>query len=390
METRGVPLVTSIRVQFDRFLAPASTVRQAICVQSCTVGPSAQCDGQCLGGLSPEYDPIDRVVVWKNVQLAAGLRYNVRLVVPTSDDDVNGIRAIDGAPLAKEYTFAFTAGDPSKMAPDPDAIKPELAAAETVVTQRAAINFCSTSPLCPVPTSKCTTPGTDLLIQSPQFFLQNSCAAGGNCHGVPQPGQKGPAGSVLSFTDADGGIAAAVNRLVLQSTVATENAVAADPATARRGPLDVFGVNMPYFDAKNPGNSFLLYKVILGMGPRCGPQQESANPAYDCMAALAPLATDEFLCRDIQCKPDAGGDRPQVDGGPPAVAGQPAPPLVPGWVPDDRWKPAAAGEYARLRTRIRGDGMPPPTLPAPTSYQNARDLSAWIAAGATTTCPATP
>ncbi len=230
-----MPLTTSIRVQFDRFLAPTSTVRQAICVQSCTVGgPSSQCEGQCLGGLSPEYDPVDRVVVWKGASLVAGLRYNVRLLVPANADDPTGVRAIDGAPLAKEYTFAFTAGDPAKMPPDPDAIKPELAAAESVVNERASINFCSKSKFCPVPMMGCTMP-------APTFTGTNdliaSCAVGSSCHGPTQVAP-GPQGSALVLKDLDGGIPGSIIRLVNGMTVATESAVGPDPNVPVRGPRD--------------------------------------------------------------------------------------------------------------------------------------------------------
>jgi hypothetical protein len=131
-----------------------------------------------------------------------------------------------------------------------------------------------------------------------------------------------------------------------------------------------------------------LYKVILGLAPRCGHlDEESPNPslgASACTPLAGQLAAPEYLCSTIQCKPEAGADVPQVDGGAPGQSGQPAPPIAPSWVPTDRWKPPVAGEYARLHARIRGDGMPPGS---PTSYQNARALSAWIASGASTVCP---
>src|SRR5262249_26408315 len=151
--------------------------------------------------------------------------------------------------------------------------------------------------------------------------------------------------------------AAAVSRLVSQGVVATESAVGPDPLVARRGPMDVFGVNMPVIDPKSPGNSFILYKILLGMAPRCHHEnEESANPGYATFACEGELKVDEFLCADIQCKPEAGADRPVVDGGAPATIGTPAPSVVPAWIPDAFWKPAALGEYDRLRTRIRGDG----------------------------------
>jgi hypothetical protein len=278
------------------------------------------------------------------------------------------------------------------MAPDPDAINPDLVAAESVVAARAAINFCSTSKFCPVPTRGCTSPPTDENIKGPQLFLHDNCASSGLCHGLAAPPVAGQVrGSVFSLLESDGGgVTSGVIRLVGQGSVATESAVGPDPSVARRSPKDVFGVNMPYLDAKNPGNSYVIYKVLLGMAPRCGhPNEESANPSYAANACLgaAQLTKDEFLCSDIQCMPEAGAMRPDVDGGPPAPLGQPSPPLIPAWIPEDRWTPAAVGEYGRLRTRIRGDGMPPPPPGPPTSYQDARALSAWIAAGATTTCP---
>src|SRR5207245_477694 len=124
------------------------------------------------------------------------------------------------------------------------------------------------------------------------------------------------------------------------------------------------------------------YKVILGAAPRCGhTDEESANPnlaSVSCSPQAGQLMADEFLCKDIQCMPDAQAMRPIVDGGPPGPAAQPAPPIVPGWIPSAQWKAPIAGEYDRLRARIRGDGMPPPKYTDPTPYQNARALSAWI------------
>jgi hypothetical protein len=197
----------------------------------------------------------------------------------------------------------------------------------------------------------------------------------------------------LALTELDGGVPAAVTRLVNNVTVATESAVGPDPNAPQRSPNAVFGVNMPYIDGatKNPGNSFLLYKVILGLAPRCGHlDEESPNPSLNataCTPVAGQLTAPEYLCSDIQCKPEAGASVPQVDGGAPGQPGQPAPPIAPSWVPADHWKPPAAGEYNRLRGRIRGDGMPPLSQLHPTPYQSAIALSAWIAKGAGTNCP---
>jgi hypothetical protein len=275
------------------------------------------------------------------------------------------------------------------MSLDQGGVDPALAQAENVVAARAAINLCSASQYCPVPTKGCPTPPGDGYILGPKGVVENHCLSPG-CHS-PVAG-KALSGGVLPLTSPSGGVPAAIKQLVSEATVATESATGPDPLQARRSPKDVFGQNMPVIDAHNPGNSYLVYKIILGLAPRCGHlDEESANPALgsqSCLPQSGQLTADQFLCKDIQCMPDAGAARPQVDGGPPGQAGQPAPPIVPGWVPDSRWMAPAAGEYDRLRSRIRGDGMPPPTKsPDPTPYQNARAISAWIATGASDACP---
>src|SRR6266542_921357 len=80
-EATGVALKQSIRVQFDRVLSPASAVRQGVCVQATTVGAGAT--DECIGGLTPQYDPVDRVAVWvPSVPLMPMTRYNVLLLPP--------------------------------------------------------------------------------------------------------------------------------------------------------------------------------------------------------------------------------------------------------------------------------------------------------------------
>jgi hypothetical protein len=202
-------------------------------------------------------------------------------------------------------------------------------------------------------------------------------------------------GSALILSDPAGGAdpvereRAAIVRLVTNAVVATETAVGPDPGAPRRSPKDVFGVNMPYIDGmnNNAGNSYLLYKLILGMKSRCGhPEWETPNPPdpndrrVDCT-----LSSPEYLCKDVTCLPDAAAPTPRVDGGPPGIAGNPIPPVVPSWVPEAQWQPPLQGEYDRLRTRIRGEGMPPPQ--GSLLYQNALAVSAWITAGATADCP---
>jgi hypothetical protein len=366
-EATGVPPQTSIRVQFDRFLAPDSAIRQAICIQA--EDPTNR-NAPCAGGLAPEYDPVDRVAVWKGAALLPNQRYNVRLLVPANDDDPTGVRAFDGVPLEKEFKFAFTTG----AGPNPMFVEPDR------VTNSG---FCASTYCAPTPCKK----PTPTALRGPRDYLANDCALA--CHHPNPKDPRRPSPQVFPLTP-DGGLAddvlSVVRQLVMQATVATESATGPDPSVARRSPKDVFGENMPYIDARSPGNSFLLYKVLLGMPPRCGHlTEESANPQFaDVACSAVSFAVDEYPCKSISCGADGGAVISGADAGAVGQMGTVAPPIVPSWIPEDQWKPPVIGEYNRLRLRIRGDAMPVGTA---VPYQNVVALSAWIAAGASTTCP---
>ncbi len=379
-EATGVALKQSIRVQFDRFLSPASAVRQGVCVQATTVGAGAT--DECIGGLTPQYDPVDRVAVWvPSVPLMPMTRYNVRLLPPKDENDANGIRAFDGVPLEKEFTFAFTTGDATAVAVEP----------------KRDIGFCSLPSLCMAPKDVCSEPPVDTLY-GPSSLL-NACAGStGSCHTPPPPNviETGLVGSVLSFKG-ESGVPDAVRLLVERSIVATETATGPDPAAPRRSSKDIFGQNMPVIDKTNPGNSYLLYKLILALPPRCpfDPSEESANPIFGSSACKGNgygspegFTTNEYKCSDFPPPQptDSTGACP-TDGGvtlptPVGMPGQRIPPLVEPWVPDAEWQPPAKGEYNRLRLRIRGDGMSVAGPGFLTAHQDALAISAWIAAGA--------
>ena len=386
-EATDVPRTFPISVQFDRFLMPSTAVRGALCLQAATVGGEATGTQNCTpAGFEVQYDPVDRVATWLiRGELTPFTRYNVRLFAPRDPFDANGVRAFDGAPLEKEFTFAFTTGKAT----------PGLEPPRT-------FGFCGVRRLCPLPAGACDRSTPVPVTRSPQEFLAGGCTSGGSCHGAG-PGSAGPSGTVLRFDDdgRGGGIAAAVRHLVENAVVARESAIGIDPIAPSRNVLAPFGHNMPYIDATNPGNSFLLYKVILAMAPRCpfDPNEESATHAaphctegsgyaswryaqdlYDCASVdLATLKPEAGICPT-----DAGFPAPDEDGGIPPVTkiGQKddliAPPLEPR-VPSEAWQPPARGEFERLRARIRGSGMPQGGL---VSHADALAISSWIADGA--------
>ena len=391
-EAMDVPRTFAIRVQFDRFLMPSTAVRQTLCLQAATVGGEATGTDRCdPAGIAPEYDPVDRVATWViRGELMPLTRYNVRLFAPKNPQDPNGVRAFDGAPLEKEFTFAFTTGQASPGLEPP-----------------RKLGFCDMRQLCPLPDGACDGPMPVGVTTSPHAFLTGNCTSGGTCHGGGG-GNTGPAGSVLRLDDdgAGGGIVAAVRHLVDDAVVARETATGVDPVAPSRNVLTPFGHNMPYIDATNPGNSFLLYKLILAMAPRCpfDPEEESAThnglvcadpnwryaqDFYDCWAILGASTP-----RDPSggCPFDAGFPASRDGSVPEHVAARIRslltriglkddliPPPLEQRVPPDAWQPPARGEYERLHARIRGSGMPEGGV---VSHADALMMSAWIADGA--------
>jgi hypothetical protein len=377
-EAHDVPVTFSISVQFDRFLLPSTTLRQTICLQAATVGAEHPGLDFCEGaGLAPHYDPVDRIATWTiRGKIFPKTRYNVRIFAPNDANDTAGVRAFDGAPLEKEYIFAFTTGDQSP------GLEPSR-----------KLGFCAMKSLCPLPDGACDGPAPTPLTASPHDFLAASCTRSGNCHGAAGQGS-GLSGSALQFQETPGGsITPSLRRLVLDSVVATETATGVDPTAPSRSVLTPFGRNMPYIDAANPANSYLLYKLILGMAPRCpfDGNEESAmfEPtacAPDGGYARGTYERDWFACDEVARKslprdeagvcPSDGGFAPlHVEG----ARGRPLAPPIPPRIPDDAWRPPASGEYERLRTRIRGLGMPHGGM---VSRAEALTISAWIASGA--------
>jgi hypothetical protein len=262
----------------------------------------------------------------------------VLLLSPAKAGDY-GIRAFDGGILEDNYTFAFWTGDGS----------------ESPTRPRRDPTFCGEGPGCGLGDSSQGEP-TAVGDFSPLGILR-TCASGSSCHG-PQGSGAAPRGEALQlWRDDDGGIIATIHQLVEEVNVATETATAANPAAAQRSVSSVFGQNMPYIDAGNPGNSYLLYKLIIGLSERDHSSDDFGPPACAGDAAS-----------------DAGGEAPP-DGG--TASGS----VVEPWIPDAVWAPAAVGEYDRLREAIRGEPMP---YGSGAPWWLAETISAWIAGGATT------
>jgi hypothetical protein len=346
-------------VQFDRFLASDTANRQAFCVSHGSNPDDCLAAGTGAGTVTfnVEYDPVDRVVVLKpppNKALDVGL-YKVRVLAPKNANDTGGIRAFDGVPMAEEFVWEFSV-DSSAMPQEPN----------------RKIDFCAAEQGC-MPADDAGTVQKPVPDQSSIKDVVHSCASEGSCHMPPDDPAKPPKSLVgepliLSQGPDNGGEAAQIRHIIAQHQVAPQTATDPDPGQARTTGADTFGRNMPFIDPKNPGNSYILYKMIIGM-LTC-PGGGAADPSY-CAGDGGSYSGGAVFNSDFY----------GVDGGACTDsvvhhAGDLIP--YPTWVPTDSWKPPADGEYDRLRYHIRGLQMPQGGAAPP---YDIHVLSAWIAAG---------
>lgn len=240
----------SIILKFDRFLLPSSATRQSICLWSnLTVDVQTLEDCQNVAGavrvfLEPTYNPVEREIILRRPpdqpRLTPGVRYRLAVLAPTGPDDPYGIRAFDGAPLpqTQQIDFAVAAQDPpgaaDELPPDQDL-------------------FCAP-------------------VGGVASYMQ-SCTFGAGCHrSVP-----GVSDAVMGLDLATASLiqATAIGKVAHQ-TQTGEHADEPD-VTPRR-----FGRAMPLIDALNPGNSYLLYKTIIGpnaIDPALPPDEAAALAA---------------------------------------------------------------------------------------------------------------
>jgi len=244
---------SSLRVRFDRFLLPSSVSRQAVCLRSDLddVATYQECGGGVF--LQPSYDPVRREVVLRQEpgsRLALDTVYKLTLLVASSEGNCTGetptscgIRAFDRAPLEKPYTFTF-----KTVAEGPGNVPDEG----------------------PPPADFC---GDDGVVQS-----LGGCGYS-PCHAPAKDGPGAAAGLDLSgllFGDVGPLEATAINRVAHQTQMG-ERADDIEETPAR------FGRAMPIIDASQrgisgtPGNSYLLYKLLVGPSVDIAPDDIRAS-----------------------------------------------------------------------------------------------------------------
>jgi hypothetical protein len=299
----------SIVLRFDRFLNPATVNRQAIRVYS---GDPASFPGLLFNVV---YDPVERVVELKlagGYAYHPGALYSYELIVAQSPGDY-GIQAFDGAPLAADdprlRASFIVAEAPAALSPEPPApscaeivehvFSEELGACATAACHRSVDNLVA---------------GKDL---------------GAAPHGL--------------WLDSRANLrSTAIGRIARQTETGDESGGRAEDRGAR------FGVRMALIDPKNPGGSYLMYKLLRN------PQN------YE---ACGPLGQGPF-CTDAD----------------PKVSAHPALPLG-----KRQTVAPSAEELERLREWfVRGDPMPldPRGLGLNVGLDGLRAVSAFIASGA--------
>ena len=233
-------MTTRIELKFDRYMLPPTATRQALCLRSLsgTVTNINDCTGNVL--LHPAYDPVRRVVTYYQdaSQGAVLVQDQTYFLTVLPGSGASGFQAFDGVALDKSYSFSFT--------PTP---APANTAMEAPSTDPG---YCDASP-CLTTMGDCRR-AASALQNCDRCHTQNATAdADGK---TPLP----PAMNLL-LTDADSraavaGLAATAIGKVAQET--QEGGAAQHPSDHPRR----FGVSMQIIAPNDPGESYLLYKIL--------------------------------------------------------------------------------------------------------------------------------
>jgi hypothetical protein len=296
----GVPIDARLELRFDRFLLPSTAVRQSIAFFSgaaTNVVPEDRSGPEIL----PSYDPLERVVTFSlppGATLQPNTLYTVQIPVVRGEDAL-GFRAFDGTPMAED---------------EPVHISFRTSNALGTAQPLAAPHALDCSELI------CTALGQD--DADCGLPITSGCAAA-HCHGAPDtaPRMGLSLASPHSLADATGRVAHQT-----ETGPTTGRALANPPR---------FGTAMPVIDPGRPGNSYLVYKLLLA--------PETYQPSVESDACSRyHAATDPERCIE-----------------------------------------PAAEELTRLREWfVRGEPMPPANHPRFVDAETARRIIDFIAAGA--------
>jgi hypothetical protein len=264
-----VTRTASIRLHFDRFLLPPRVLRQSVCIRPSLdeVNSFADCVEPFQIFTEPDYSPARRMVTFRlppGARLQAQTRYRVTIFAPETAEDL-GFFAFDGAPLDRRYVFDF-----ETQPPGGEEIEERLPGRESYCDAIACFRACAASdevcrdacrPLCAEPT--CRGDGDLLLTVSsqgneiadrPRPFI--GCGSPG-CHSALDPeGLADPSALAMGLDLYT--ITSLVDTAIGVTAHQTQHGESGSSASSS----GLFGRAMPRIDPHNPGNSYLLYKLI--------------------------------------------------------------------------------------------------------------------------------
>ncbi|WP_437737052.1 hypothetical protein [Sorangium sp. So ce1335] len=248
----AIPVLStaSIVLKFDRFLLPRSVGGAALADFVCLSGDLAaevRTPADCVNPipLAATYNPVQREVILRQVEgmqgLVPGSRYALTVLGPVDEDAPSGVRAFDGAPLRDNVRIEFTVA-----ATNPPQATPEFRMpGGDFYCQRdleCVMEKCDDDPVC----TMCVRGAAYVLFSCAGCHIDGNASAGLNLNvGAPLFNNVAPL------------LETAIGRAAHQTQVG-EHAHLAEQTPER------FGRAMPIIDPNNPGNSYLLYKIIIG------------------------------------------------------------------------------------------------------------------------------
>jgi hypothetical protein len=368
---QSLPVNGQIELGFDRLLLPASITRQTFVLENA--------GGTTAFTPTIAYDPVARIVTITPLTndptqpFVSGQSYDVIIVAPQNPADPNGLRAFDGATLKggqRVIEFSVTNATPTP-------------------TPTVRIDFCR-----------------DI------FPITDTSCALTMCHGKTP--QTFPAAG-LQLDPPSGIPLTAVGRVAQGSNTG--------PRSTASPPTLLFAEDMPIIDANgmtgDPGNSWLMYKVLLAIPSPEPPADAGETGATEAGEADAGTPGAPDATTDAAAAPDAmeagsateagtsdggvvDGAAGASDGGVGAAEGGAAPAMKPPPVDVSgvhgpfALTSISVTERAVLSNYILGREMPFPPPPAllnsataPLTLSELERLSLWIAQGATApaSCP---
>jgi hypothetical protein len=243
-----LPLGERIELFFDRLLLQASITRQSFVLSDLNDNTP---------GTPPtlQYDPVARVVVlYPQTPLMACQTYKVTMVTPQSATDANGVRAIDGATLdpsvnpVVEFQVACE-GDAGDDGGGTGAAMPAMPI--------PSVDFCSQ--VIPIVQSKCD---------------------GSPCHGGPLPA------AGLRLDSAQAIAATAIGRVAQGANTGARS--------TSQPPSLLFGQDMPIVQAGTPGNSWMMYKLLMAVPSACSSTAGAAACDASAPGVMNNVHTEEW------------------------------------------------------------------------------------------------